>query len=126
MRYIAFIYKDDNSYSAIVPDLNGCVSYGDTFLEACDNIQEAGELWLENANFPKPNEFEYFTDKKLKELDIPKNAHTYIINVTQDKTVRVNFTMSKALLEKVDSYAKEAHINRSKLIAEALEARVAI
>lgn len=41
--------EEEGGYSAIVPDLPGCISEGDT-LEACQaNIAEAMELWLEVA-----------------------------------------------------------------------------
>jgi len=29
MKYIAFIYKEDDGYNALVPDLEGCFSCGD-------------------------------------------------------------------------------------------------
>lgn len=44
----AVIWKDSTgAYCAEVPSLRGCHSCGDTFDEACANIREAAELWLE-------------------------------------------------------------------------------
>jgi len=40
---------EDNAYVGEVPSLKGCVSHGDTYLEAAKNLQEAMELWLESA-----------------------------------------------------------------------------
>ncbi len=44
----AIIEKDNNGYFAYVPNLSGCVSQGDTYEEALDNIKEASALYLES------------------------------------------------------------------------------
>ena len=44
----AIIEKDQDGYFAFVPELKGCVSSGETFDEACANIKEAAELYLES------------------------------------------------------------------------------
>lgn len=51
--------SDGGGYLAIVPDLPGCMSDGDTPEEALRNVQEAIESWIESAkewkqNIPKP------------------------------------------------------------------------
>jgi len=109
MKYIAFIYQDedDAGFTAVVPDLAGCVSYGETFEEACSMIQEAAELWLEGEKFPLSHEFAYFTKEKREELDIPHDALTYIVDVKQDKNVRINIMFSATLLKEADKAAQE-------------------
>lgn len=58
--YVALIHKDDDtSYGVSFPDLPGCVSAGDTMLEALTNAAEAlaGHLALMRADgdrIPKP------------------------------------------------------------------------
>ncbi|HEO71196.1 MAG TPA: type II toxin-antitoxin system HicB family antitoxin [Candidatus Hydrogenedentes bacterium] len=48
MREYAVVYeKGDNNWGAIVPDLPGCVSIGDTFEAAQENVKEAIELYIE-------------------------------------------------------------------------------
>jgi len=39
----------DGGYSVYVPSLPGCVSEGDSYQEALDNIREAIQGWLEVA-----------------------------------------------------------------------------
>lgn len=39
----------DGGYSVYVPSLQGCVSEGDSYQEALDNIREAIRGWLEVA-----------------------------------------------------------------------------
>lgn len=57
--------EQEGGYTAFVPMLPGCVTYGDTLDEAVDNVKEAIELYLESLrahNEPIPTEentFEY-------------------------------------------------------------------
>jgi predicted RNase H-like HicB family nuclease len=52
--------SDGGGYLAIVPDLPGCMSDGETPEEALRNVQEAIESWIEAAKawkqeVPKPS-----------------------------------------------------------------------
>ena len=47
---VIFTAEKEGGYSVFVPDLPGCVSEGETFEEAKKNIQEAIELYLEEAD----------------------------------------------------------------------------
>lgn len=48
MREYAVIYeRGENNWGAIVPDLPGCVSIGDSFEEVQLNVKEAIEMYLE-------------------------------------------------------------------------------
>ena len=47
MKIHAIIEKDEHGYYAFVPELQGCVSQGDTWAEARKNIKEAIALYLE-------------------------------------------------------------------------------
>ncbi len=86
MKYVTFIYQDteDNDFIAVVPDLPGCVAYGDTLEEACEMMQEATELWLEDEELPPANTPKHFTDKVLNELKIPLTASKCILHVTAE------------------------------------------
>lgn len=52
------VFEEDTEvggYTVTIPSLPGCISEGDTFEEAAENIQEAAELYLavmskQNAN----------------------------------------------------------------------------
>ena len=39
--------EEDGGYTVTIPSLSGCISEGDTFEEALDNIKEAASLYLE-------------------------------------------------------------------------------
>lgn len=48
MKQYAVIYeKGETNWGAIVPDLPGCVSIGDTLEEVQNNVKEAIALYLE-------------------------------------------------------------------------------
>ncbi len=48
MRQFAVIFEQgEHNWGAIVPDLPGCVSIGDTLEQVQENIKEAIELYLE-------------------------------------------------------------------------------
>ncbi|MCA2641836.1 MAG: type II toxin-antitoxin system HicB family antitoxin [Microcystis aeruginosa Ma_QC_Ch_20071001_S25] len=48
MKEYAVIYEQgETNWGAMVPDLPGCVSIGDTFEEVQENIKEAIKLYLE-------------------------------------------------------------------------------
>ncbi|HNR32754.1 MAG TPA: type II toxin-antitoxin system HicB family antitoxin [Candidatus Hydrogenedentes bacterium] len=47
IEYTVIYEQGDSNWGAIVPDLPGCVSIGDTFEEVRANIREAIELYIE-------------------------------------------------------------------------------
>src|SRR5579871_2211245 len=48
-RQVILIPDETGGYTVEVPSLPGCFSEGDTYEEALSNIQEAIELWIEDA-----------------------------------------------------------------------------
>lgn len=47
--------SDEGGYTVYVPSLPGCISEGETWQEALDNIQEAMALHLESLEGLPPN-----------------------------------------------------------------------
>jgi antitoxin HicB len=52
--------EDDGGYSALVPDLKGCMTQGETIEEALEHIEEARQSWIKTAYdfgdiIPKPS-----------------------------------------------------------------------
>ena len=50
MIFNAIIEKDENGYFATIPELEGCVSQGETYEESLQNIKEALDLYLESLS----------------------------------------------------------------------------
>ena len=46
-EYLVIYEQGESNWGAIVPDLPGCVSIGDTYAEVQENVKEAIALYLE-------------------------------------------------------------------------------
>lgn len=58
---------EEGGYLATIPSLKGCMSGGETPVEAVTNLQEAKELWIEgaleeNLPIPEPTYHDYTKD----------------------------------------------------------------
>ena len=50
LKYPISIYpEDEGGYTALIPDLPGCITQGETLEEVVINIEEARELWIETV-----------------------------------------------------------------------------
>ena len=47
---VLLVVEPEGSYTALHPDLKGCVAVGDSPEEALANLEEARRLWLETAH----------------------------------------------------------------------------
>jgi antitoxin HicB len=78
LKYPIIFYPESEGYTAIIKDLPGCMSVGETLSESMENIEEARELWIETAyecghEIPLPaTEIEYSGNLSLQ---IPKSLH---------------------------------------------------
>ena len=79
LRYAVSFYPDpEGGYTVLIKDIPGCMSVGETLLEAMENIEVARELWIETAyecghEIPLPTtEIEYSGNLSLQ---IPKSLH---------------------------------------------------
>ena len=110
------------TWGVVVPDLPGCFSASDKGIdEAIDNAKESIELWIETALdmdqvIPKPS--------PITELQKRKKYKGWIwamveINpaLMSDEVERVNITLPKRVLARLDSKAKKYGETRSGLIA---------
>ncbi|AHJ63256.1 Hypothetical protein GbCGDNIH3_5104 [Granulibacter bethesdensis] len=126
MRYPIVIERgsDTDAFGVVVPDLPGCFSAGDTFDEAVTNAAEAIALWVEDAldqgrEIPHPS----LLDDLRQQADWA--APEWIWGFASvdpalfdDTTERVNITLSRRILARLDSRAREAGETRSGFIAK--------
>jgi predicted RNase H-like HicB family nuclease len=118
---------DGTAFGVVFPDLPGCFSAGDTFDEAIENAKEAAEAHIEamiddGESIPKPS--------SLAEVAKNEEFKGWIIGFVQvdldqlsDKTERINISLPRRVLMKLDQKAKRAGISRSGYIAEAVLTR---
>lgn len=124
MKYpIAIELGDEKTaWGVVVPDLPGCFSAADSGIdEAIDNAKEAIELWIETAldqgsTVPKPS-----TISSLQSNPEFKNWIWAIVEIDpallSDDIERVNISLPKRILARLDSKAKSAGETRSGYIA---------
>lgn len=110
------------AWGVVVPDLPGCLSAADSGIdEAIENAKEAIELWIEAAldageDIPKPSSITALQKKKefkgfiwaIAEIDPA---------LLSDDIERVNISLPKRVLARLDAKAKSAGENRSAFIA---------
>ncbi|QWE30142.1 type II toxin-antitoxin system HicB family antitoxin [Polynucleobacter sp. Adler-ghost] len=114
--------SEKNAWGVVVPDLPGCFSAADIGLdEAIDQAKEAIELWIEMALdggqvIPKPS--------SLRELQKKKEFKGWVWAIVEidpallsDEIERINITLPKKVLARLDAKAKKAGENRSAFIA---------
>lgn len=125
MKYPIAIEPGGNktAWGVIVPDLPGCFSAADSGIdEAIENAKEAIELWIEMAlddgkDIPKPS----LINDLQKKMGFNANYIWAIAEIDpallSDEIERVNISLPKRVLARLDAKAKSAGENRSAFIA---------
>lgn len=123
MRFPIAIEAGDkkHAWGVTVPDLPGCFSAGDTLEEAMDQTREAILLHVEGLlddeqSIPTPQAIEIYRNKReykgriwaLVDVDLSQ---------LEDVTERINITLPRRVLNKLDAAARAAGETRSGYIA---------
>lgn len=124
MRFPVVLHTDDGvRYGVTVPDLPGCFSAGDTFDEALVSVVEAINLHLEGvtedgADIPVP--------RTIGEHRVnPDYADGVWAAVEVDvarfdgRAEKINITVPRNLLARIDAYARSHGVTRSGFLADA-------
>ena len=123
MRYPVMIETGDDhtAWGAVVPDLPGCHSAGDTLDEAMEAVEEAAAAWIDAAldagrTVPEPSSVE----DAMRKGDFA-GWMVGFVNVDPallDNSVeRVNITLPKRVLLRLDAKARAVGETRSSYIA---------
>jgi len=123
--YIALLRKESKrGFGVEFPDFPGCVTTGKTLAEAQTLAREALALHVDGMiedgeEIPAPSSMDQI-------MTDPANRSAVVFRVdveTQPKSVRVNVTFARDVLEKIDRAAARAHLSGSAFLAEAALAR---
>ncbi|MDR2112024.1 MAG: type II toxin-antitoxin system HicB family antitoxin [Candidatus Accumulibacter sp.] len=124
MRFPVVLHSDDGvRFGVTVPDLPGCFSSGETFDEALDSVAEAIDLHLEGlteegGDIPAPRPVaEHRADPEWA------NGVWAVVDVDvsrfEGRAEKINITLPRRLLARIDSYARAHGTTRSGFLAEA-------
>ncbi len=124
MRYPVAIElgTETTAFGVVIPDLPGCFSAGDTLDEAMSAAEEAAAAWVDAAldaglAIPAPTSLEAIRRK-------PDFAGWTFGVITldpaslDDTTERVNITLPRRVLKRLDALARAAGESRSGYIAQ--------
>jgi predicted RNase H-like HicB family nuclease len=124
--YPAILEPTEDGYSIYFPDLPGAISTGEDYEDTVKNAEECLSLHLygmitDGEDLPLPS---HMSDvlKELTEGELAALIHPDVFGVQarqEDKAVRVNISLPKALLKAIDSRARQLGIDRSKLLQKA-------
>lgn len=125
MLFPIAIHKDrGTSYGVTVPDVPGCFSYGDTVEEAISNAKEAVVGHIETLlELGEPVDFKTTAIEELRTQDAFSDAAWGYVEVDlselDSKPERVNISLPKFVLHRIDQYVSSHHETRSGFLARA-------
>ena len=121
MRYPVMIEAGDENtaWSVVVSDLPGCFSAGDTLDEAMTAVEEAAAAWIDAAldegrAIPRPSSVQEASAGYAGWIVGFVNVDPALLN---DTVERINITLPRRVLARLDAKAKDAGESRSSYIA---------
>jgi predicted RNase H-like HicB family nuclease len=125
---VAFDFDDiANTWGAVVLDLPGCTSGGDTFAQARTNVAQAialhvSEIMKDEGSAPAPIGLaavldQAETDADLREQLVGATVLEVEAGELRSRAVRIQITMNENLLAMVDREAARLESNRSAFLA---------
>ena len=122
MRYPVMIEAgtDTTAWGVVVPDLPGCFSAADTLDEAMTAVEEAAAAWIDSALdagkvIPLPSTVQAASEGYPGWIVAFVNVDPALLD---DTVARVNSTLPKRVLARIDAKAREAGASRSSVIAQ--------
>lgn len=124
MRFPIVLHTDDGvRYGVTVPDLPGCFSAGDTLDEALENVREAIDLHLEGmAEDGEPLPGLRPLPEHQANPDYANGLWALVdveVSRYEGKAEKINITLPRNLIRRIDEAAKARGFSRSGFLAEA-------
>lgn len=129
MKYVysAVFTQVDDGYSAELPDLPGCITGADTMADALAMIEDAGAMWLWDAEnhgeeIPAPT--------PLEDVETGKGQVKSFVLLDTDEYRRANENRAVKKTLTIPSWlnieAERAGVNFSQILQDGLKARLGI
>jgi predicted RNase H-like HicB family nuclease len=131
-HYVAVIEKDaDSAFGVWFPDVEGCFSAGDTVEEAFANAATALRQHveaIESAGRPVPHPRpvdDIILDEEVA-ASIEAGAILFAVPLLADagRTVRINISLDKALVDQIDIAASKRGLTRSAFLSQAAREKI--
>ena len=131
-HYVAVVEKDaDSAFGVWFPDVEGCFSAGDTLDEAAANAgaalrQHAEALESAGKAVPSARDVETVLRDKDVKAAVKVGALLFAVPLLADagRTVRINVSLDKALVDQIDEAAQARGLTRSAFIAQAAREKI--
>ena len=131
-HYVAVVEKDaDSAFGVWFPDVEGCFSAGDTVEEAVSNaamaLRQHAEA-IESAGRPVPRARSL--DDVIRDDDVAASIETgailFAVPLLADagRTVRINISLDKALVDQIDVAAAKRGLTRSAFLSQAAREKI--
>jgi len=131
-HYLGVVEKDaDSAYGMWFPDMPGCFPAADEFDDlpriAAELLRQHVEALESNGrDVPAPRSIaEAMSDKEVRKA-LKSGATTMLVPLLADpgRTVRVNVTVERGLLEQIDEAAEARGLTRSAFLAQAAREKI--
>ncbi len=132
MHYVAVIEKEpDSAFGVWFPDVEGCFSAGETIDEAVSNAAAALRQHVEAVESagrrvaPARSIDEILRDEDVA-ASVESGAVLFAVPLLADagRTVRINISLDKALVDLIDSAAAARGLTRSAFLAQAAREKI--
>jgi predicted RNase H-like HicB family nuclease len=132
-HYVAVIEKEpDSAFGVWFPDVEGCFSAGDSLEEAVANAagalrQHTEALESAGRRLASPRSIDDVLRDKEVRMSVKAGALLFAVPLLADagRTVRINISLDKALVEQIDTAASRRGLTRSAFIAQATREKIA-
>jgi predicted RNase H-like HicB family nuclease len=132
-QYVAVIEKEpDSAFGVWFPDVEGCFSAGDTLEEAVANAaaalrQHTEALESAGRHLSGARSVDEVLHNKDVKAAAKKGAVLFSVPLLADagRTVRINISLDKGLVDQIDDAASKRGLTRSAFIAQATREKIA-
>jgi predicted RNase H-like HicB family nuclease len=130
--YVAVIEKDaDSAFGVWFPDVEGCFSAGDTVEEAVANAAVALRQHVEavesaGRRVPQARSIDHVLLDEDVTTSIEAGAVLFAVPLLADagRTVRINISLDKALVDQIDAAAAKRGLTRSAFLSQAAREKI--
>lgn len=131
-HYVAVIEKDaDSAYGVWFPDVEGCFSAGDTLEEAVANAAAALRQHVEalesaGKSVPPARSIDNVLPDEDVAAAVATGAVLFAVPLFADagRTVRINVSLDKGLVDRIDAAASARGLTRSAFLAQAAREKI--